>query len=77
MNPNGEIKVRRSRLVVVGVGSIKCDYREALRVAEGADPERVYVERSTVWLMPDGTEVLGPWQRDNFGEDPHVGCIMR
>jgi hypothetical protein len=70
MGESDTIEVHRTRLVVVGRGSIKCDLEDARRVAAGVDPSRVYVERSSVALLDDGTEVLGPWLRDDGAVSP-------
>lgn len=65
MNETDTIEVRRARLVIPGRGAIKCDLADARRVAHGVAPDKAYVEVSEVCLLADGTEVLGPWRRDD------------
>jgi len=57
------ICVPRARLVVAGRGSIKCDLEAARAFAE-CYPAVTRVEVSTVRLLENGTEVLGPWRPD-------------
>lgn len=55
-----DIVVTRARLVIAGRGAIKCD-RAAAHAFVTRYPLLSRMEVSTVRLLPDGTEILGPW----------------
>lgn len=54
------VTLTRARLVVPGVGSVKCNLGAARRAL--ADLPGAYVESSEVTLYVDGSEWLGPWE---------------